>query len=107
MDDTMQELNDRFSTPNAPLRPEILGELQSVLCLHSISPEELSWKWDAYCLKMGVEETILDLKTCRDFKKDLREILERETRSKVHKKEEKRTTGATPRAGANVGGGDL
>ena len=107
MADTTQDLNDRFATPNAPLKPEILTELQSILRLHDITPEELSWKWDAYCLKMGSEDTKLDLKTVRDFKKDLQEILEREARSKATKAAEKRTINATPRAAVNVGGSDL
>lgn len=55
-------------------------------------------------MKMGAEETKLDLKTSRDFKKDLQEILERDSRSKAHKGNEKRSVGATPRAGA---GGDV
>lgn len=107
MDETTQELSDRFATPNTPLTAEVLAELQSILRLHSISAEELSWKWDAYFFKMGAEETKLDLKTVRDFKKDLQEMLERESRSKVRKREEKQMAAATPRAGQAVGGGDL
>ena len=33
---------------------------------------------------MGSDETNLDLKTVRAFKKDVQEILERETRGKTH-----------------------
>ena len=54
-------------------------------------------------MKMGAETT-LDLKTTRDFKKDLQEALERETRSKAAKGGEKRAVAATPRVG--VAGGD-
>lgn len=103
MDETAQELNERFAPPNDQLKPEVLIELQSILRLHKITPEELSWKWDAYCMKMGSEETKLDLKTTRDFKKDLQEILERESREKVHKVHEKRGVAATPRAGVSNG----
>jgi DNA polymerase alpha subunit B len=105
MDDTTAELNERFATPNEELKPEILAELESILRLHKISVEELSYKWESYCMKMGAEETKLDLKTTRDFKKDIQEILERESRGKAHKGNEKRIMTATPRA--NVGGTDV
>jgi DNA polymerase alpha subunit B len=100
-----QQLNERFALPNDELKPEVLTELQSIIRLHQISLEELSYKWEAYCMKMGAEETKLDLKTARDFKKDLQETLERESRSKVAKTSEKRTVASTPRAG--IGGGDI
>ena len=103
MDDTATELNERFAPPNGALSPEVLIELQSILRLHKITPEELSWKWDAYCMKMGSEETKLDLKTTRDFKKDLQDILERESREKGHRIHEKRAVTATPRVGTNSG----
>jgi DNA polymerase alpha subunit B len=99
MNDTTLELNERFAPPNDELKPEILAELQSILRLHNISSEELSYKWESYAMKMGAEETKVDLKTTRDFKKDLHEILERESRGKVAKNNEKRTINATPRAG--------
>lgn len=48
-------------------------------------------------MKMGAEETKLDLKTTRDFKKDLLETTERESRAKAAKVNDKRTVNATPR----------
>lgn len=102
MADMSVELNERFAAPNEQLSPEVLTELSSTMDIHSISMEELSYKWESYCMKMG-PETKLDLKTTRDFKKDLKEILEREARNKTAKGVEKRTVAATPRAGA---GGD-
>lgn len=93
------ELTDRFAPPNSELKLEILSELQSILRLHNISPEELSYKWESYCMKMGAEETQMDLKTTRDFKKDLLETVERESRAKAAKINDKRTVNATPRAG--------
>jgi DNA polymerase alpha subunit B len=104
MDDTTAELHERFASPNEELKAEIVSELQSILRLHQISPEELSYKWESYCMKMGAEETKLDLKTTRDFKKDIQELLERESRSKVHKGSEKRAIHATPRASLGSGG---
>jgi DNA polymerase alpha subunit B len=99
MADTTVELTERFAPPDGELKPEILTELQSILRLHNISPEELSYKWESYCMKMGAEETNMDLKTTRDFKKDLLETTERESRAKHAKNTDKRTVNATPRAG--------
>ena len=49
---------------------------------------------------MGAEETKLDLNTVRTFKHDVQETLERESRGKVGRQTEKRSTvTATPRAG--------
>lgn len=101
MDDTAVELNELFSSPNAPLPQEVLIELQSLLRLHSISPQELFYKWESYSIKMG-PETTLTLKTTRDFKKDIQDTLEREKRAKAaHARSEKRTAAPAARAGAS------
>ena len=94
------ELNDLFTIPPATeLPPDVLGELQSILRLHSISPQELSYKWESYAMKMGSEQTKLDLATTKAFKKDLQEMLERESRSKAHVRSvDKRGAYATPRS---------
>ena len=94
------ELNDLFAVPPVTeLPPDITGELQSILRLHSISPQELSYKWESYTMKMGSEQTKLDLLTARAFKKDLQEILERESRGKAHVRSvDKRGAYATPRS---------
>ena len=102
MADLSIELNERFAAPNEELAPAVMTELQSICHIHDLPVEEVSYKWESYCMKMGAE-TKLDLKTAQDFKKDLKEILEREARSKTAKGVEKRTVAATPRAGA---GGD-
>ncbi|KIW03741.1 uncharacterized protein PV09_05048 [Verruconis gallopava] len=102
MADLLQELNERFAHPNEELSPEVATELQSIIRIHELPPEELSYKWESYCMKMGAE-TKLDLKTVRDFKKDLQETLEREARSKVGKGAEKRAINATPRHAATGG----
>lgn len=103
MADLSSELNERFAAPGEQLGPEILSSLQSIIRIHDLPPEELSYKWESYCMKMG-PETKLDLKTARDFKRDLQEILEREARSKTAKNVEKRTVAPTPRAGTGGGG---
>ncbi|KAF2087912.1 DNA polymerase alpha/primase associated subunit [Saccharata proteae CBS 121410] len=100
MDDTSAELTELFA-PNNELPAEVLGELQSMLRLYSISPQELFYKWESYSIKMG-SDTSLNLRTARDLKKDIQDALERETRGKVaHAKLEKRAVGATQRAGGS------
>ncbi|KAI9816776.1 MAG: DNA-directed DNA polymerase alpha subunit pol12 [Pycnora praestabilis] len=92
-------INELFSSPLATeLSPDVEGELQSILRLHSISPQELFYKWESYSLKMGSEETKLNLDTVRAFKKDVQEGLERETRGKSHVRSvDKMRCGETPR----------
>ena len=94
------ELNELFAIPPVTeLTPDVLAELQSILRLHSISPQELSYKWESYSMKMGSEQTKLDLETTRAFKKDLQEMLEREARGKAHVRSvDKRSAYATPRS---------
>ena len=100
------DLNTFFAPlPNTELAPDILGELQSILRLHSITPEELFFKWESYCIKMGSEETKLDLETARALKKDVQETLERENRGKTHVRsaEKRGGVGATPRSVSSNG----
>ncbi|KAF2468910.1 DNA polymerase alpha 70 kDa subunit [Lindgomyces ingoldianus] len=109
MDDVTPELTERFErycdTKDKELPPEILGELQSMLRLYSVSPEELYFKWEAYGMKMGGEETRLDLKTARDFKKNVQDTLERESRAKAaHARNEGKRVASTPRVGMNSPG---
>ena len=101
MANTKAELNELFAIhPVTELPPDILGELQSILRLHSITPQELSYKWESYAMKMGSDQTSLDLITVRAFKKDLQEMLERDSRGKAHiRSVDKRGAFATPRAG--------
>lgn len=100
MADTKIELDQLFAIPpSIDLPSDVLGELQSILRLHSISPQELSYKWESYSMKMGSEQTRLDVVTARAFKKDLQEMLERESRGKAHiRSVDKRGTLATPRS---------
>lgn len=80
-----RELHELFAPPpSTELPPDILGELQSILRLHTIPPQELFYKWESYSLKMGSEDTRLDLDTVRAFKKDVQESLEREVQGKAH-----------------------
>lgn len=102
-DDITAELNELFaaSSPGG-LPKEVLAELQSMLRVNSISPQELFYKWESYCLKMGAEETKMNLETVRAFKRDVQEALERESRSKTARQAEKRSVPtATPRVVAS------
>lgn len=102
MDDTAVELNELFGSPNAALPQDVLLELQSLLRLHSISAQELFYKWESYSIKMG-PDTILTLKTARDFKKDIQDTLERENRAKAaHGRSDKRTAASTRAAAGNA-----
>ncbi len=99
MASTKDELNELFAIlPVTELSPDVSGELHSICRLHSISPQELRYKWESYSMKMGSEQTQLDLITARAFKKDLQEMLERESRGKAHHRSvDKRAGHATPR----------
>lgn len=93
---------DEYFVPH----PEVKIELESICRLHSISPEELFYKWESYNMKMGQEQIILDVPTVRVFKKELQEIVEREARTKSHMRSvDKRGAYATPRSAAK--GGDV
>lgn len=103
MADVATEINEVFAPPNTKLPQDVQGELQSILRIHSISVQELFFKWEAYSLKMGSDNTQMDYKTARDFKKDLQDGLERESRGRAHNQSaSKRTMAATPR-NANTG----
>lgn len=103
MAEDRSELNELFAQPPNNLPEDVLGELGSIMRLHALSPQELFFKWEAYSMKMGAEATHMSYRTARDFKKDLQEALERESRGKAHlQSASKRTVGATPR-NANTG----
>lgn len=98
-----EDLHVYFSTfSNNGLPPDVLRELESMLRLHSISPQELFYKWESYSLKMGSEETKLDLETVRMFKRDVQDSLEREHRGKHASRTDKRNVVAvTPKVAVN------
>lgn len=103
MADATAELNELFaaSYPDG-LPKDVLTELQSILRVHSISAEELFYKWESYSMKMG-EETKLNLDTVRGFKNDVQEALERESRAKSGRQADRRTAAVgTPRAAAGT-----
>src|SRR6202034_3503244 len=100
----MADLNDLFA-PSSALSPDIMGELESMLRLYSISPQELFYKWESYSLKMGSEDTKLNLETVRMFKKDVQDGLERDTHGRHvgRGSERKSNVAATPRGATTSG----
>lgn len=101
-----QELNERFATGDKPLDHNVLVELKSIMQLHSLSPQDLFFKWESYCIKMDIDEMKLSVETLGALKQDLLDALERNNRShQVQIKTEKRV-GATPRT-ATKNSGDV
>jgi DNA polymerase alpha subunit B len=97
------EFDNLFSIPGQSTLPsDIMGELLSIQRLHGLPAQEVYYKWESYCIKMGSEETKLDLNTVRAFKKDIQEIVERESRGRSHIKSADKRGGvhATPRNNA-------
>jgi DNA polymerase alpha subunit B len=104
MTEVKENINALFAPASDGLSPDVLGVLESILRLHSISEQELFYKWESYCLKMGSEETKLDVNTARMFQKDVQESLERAYQSKHTGRDSARKSavGSTPLA-ANTG----
>lgn len=103
-----ENLNARFDPAGNGLAPDILDVLESILRVQSLNVDELFVKWEVYCLKMGSEETKLDLETSRLFAKDVQDSVERGERSQhpglksAVKSERRSNVHATPRAGGNT-----
>ncbi|KAK5216456.1 DNA-directed DNA polymerase alpha subunit pol12 [Exophiala xenobiotica] len=111
MTEAKENLDAVFDPSGNGLPSDILGVLESTLRLHSLTAEELFIKWEVYCLKMGSEETKLDLETARMFAKDVQDSVERgDSRAQQQgskfapKSDRKSAVHATPRA---VGTGDV
>ena len=103
----VDDLNHTFALESTKeLPPDVSGGLQSICRLHSVSAQELFYKWEYYSMKMGAEKTQLDLPTVRAFKKDLQEMVEREARSMSHVHSvDRRGAYGTPRNASK--GGDI
>lgn len=100
----IQELNERFGTGDKPLEHNVLVELQNIMELHSLSPQDLFFKWESYCIRMDMDEMKLSVETLGALKQHLLDALEQSNRShQVQIKTEKRV-GATPRAAVKNGG---
>ena len=99
-----ETLNELFAPPGSTLKADVVNELLTIVRLLSLAPQELFYKWESYVIKMGVENTAMDYKTVRDFKKDLQDALDRESRAKglVMQSATKRAA-PTPRSGGHTG----
>lgn len=96
-----ENLSALFTPSGSGLQPEVLEVLEAIQRLHSINPQELFFKWESYCLKMGSEETKLDLNTARMFQKDVQDSLERSHQGR--QQERKSAVGATPKTATRGG----
>lgn len=103
-DPEIEELNDKFGTGSAELEPDMISELKSIMNMHTLSVQDLFFKWESYCLKMDKADMKPTLLTIRALKQDIQDALVRSNRSHVtHIKQEKRP-GVTPRTAAKSGG---
>ncbi|KAI1377461.1 DNA polymerase alpha, subunit B [Hypoxylon crocopeplum] len=103
-DAELQELNEQFGVPNKELEPDVISELQSIMRIHSLSVQDLYFKWESYCIKMDMDGNALSIESLRALKRDIQDALERNNRAHhVHIKTEKRSTG-TPRSVIKSGG---
>lgn len=101
-DPIVEELNALFAPASATeLEPDVLAELQSIMRLHSIPPQELFYKWESYSMKMGADDMKLDIETSRALKQDVQDGLERESRRRAHARTADRRPGTTPRNTSN------
>ena len=104
MAEVKENIEAVFDPAGNGLSPDILVVLESILRVHSLSTDELFIKWEVYCLKMGTEETKLDLETARMFAKDVQDSVERGERThqpglkSAAKSDRKNAVHATPRA---------
>lgn len=94
---TEAELKERFASAGTEIEPDVLTELQSIVRLHSIDPQELWYKWESYSMKMGADDMKLNIETARALKQDIQDGLERDSRTKVHSLNSNKRGGATPR----------
>lgn len=95
------ELQSRFS-PNKPLEPDVLAELQSTMRLHDLSAEDLFFKWESYCIKLDQDAQEVSLRAVRNLKASIQDALERSSHRHHHTQQvkgERKKINATPKAG--------
>ncbi|KAK8041222.1 DNA-directed DNA polymerase alpha subunit POL12 [Apiospora phragmitis] len=106
-DADVQELNERFAVGDQQLEPDMLAELQSIMRMHSLSVQDLFFKWESYCIKMDMDEMRLSVVNLRSLKREIQDALERENRDRqAHVVKTERKTGATPRTTIKNNAGD-
>lgn len=104
-DSAVSELNELFGAGDKGLGQDVVVEMQSIMRLHNLEPQDLFFKWESYCIKLDIEATQPSYEKMRGFKQDLQDALEKSTRTQSQTKPDKHRVGATPRAGAK--GGDV
>ncbi|KAF7545587.1 hypothetical protein G7Z17_g9065 [Cylindrodendrum hubeiense] len=92
------ELQSRFPSPNKPLEPDVLSELESIMRLHNLSAEDLYFKWESYCIKLDIDAQDISLEVVRNLKQSIQDTLEK-SHHHVQIKAERKVM-ATPRASA-------
>ena len=96
-DTTVAELNRLFAAGDQQLQPDVVFDLESTMRMHQLSPEDLFYKWESYCIKMDMDNSNLNITTARALKQDIQDALEKSNRTQAHVKQDKRLA-ATPRA---------
>ncbi|KPM34358.1 hypothetical protein AK830_g12209 [Neonectria ditissima] len=94
------DIHSLFS-PNKPLEPDVLSELESILRLHDLSAEDLFFKWESYCIKLDLDAQAVSLDVVRNLKQSIQDALEK-SHKQVQAKPERKVM-ATPRPGAKAG----
>ncbi|KAK7430390.1 DNA-directed DNA polymerase alpha subunit pol12 [Neonectria magnoliae] len=94
------DIHSLFS-PNKPLEPDVLSELESILRLHDLSAEDLFFKWESYCIKLDLDAQAVSLDVVRNLKQSIQDALEK-SHQQVQAKPERKVM-ATPRPGAKAG----
>lgn len=86
------------------LTPDIIAEFLSMLRSYGLDDQELFYKWESYCIRMG-PDTKLNLETVRAFKKSVQEQLEKEIRAKARQQNinASKAVQKTPRRPKNSG----
>lgn len=97
-------LHEHFS-PDAPLEPDVLAELQSTARLHGLSAEDLFYKWESYCIRLEAEASAVTLAAVRNFKQSIQDELEKTSQARAVAAE--RRTGVTPRGVKAGAKGDM
>ncbi|KAI2643495.1 DNA polymerase alpha/epsilon subunit B [Xylaria nigripes] len=100
----VQEINERFSNGQKPLEHNVVVELQSIMRLHSLSVQDLYFKWDSYCIKMDMDELEVSVEALAALRQDLLDALERSNRSHQAKIKSEKRTGVAPRNAVKNGG---
>ena len=74
-DPTVSELNELFGAGDKSLGQDVIVEMQSIMRLHNLAPQDLFFKWESYCIKLDIEATQPSYEKMRGFKQDLQDAL--------------------------------